>query len=170
MAWSRLKVPSGLWRSACLAISLTAVAAPSSDGAAAVDPFAPLAGQWDGSGTVTFANSASDRIRCRAENVVEANVLRHKLLCASASYRFEMSAEMRHAQGQLSGTWMETTQNVTGTISGWLANANLRAFVHGAGYFASVDVNTVGDRQTMRIRPQGEDVTEVSIQLQRTAR
>jgi hypothetical protein len=139
-------------------------------GASAQSPFAPLSGTWAGSGIVIFANGARDRIRCRAQNATQANALRHVLRCASDSYQFEMTADISHSAGQLSGEWHEVTRRLSGRVSGQASSGNIRAFVSGSGYQASVDVTTRGNAQTMRIRPDDAEVAEVSIEFQKGAR
>lgn len=134
------------------------------------DPFRNLEGSWAGAGTVTLANGATERIRCRARYVVNSggNVLRQDLRCASASYNFDLSSDVRYQGGTLSGHWSEATRNTGGTISGSVtAGGQIQAVVNGPGFAATISVTTRGNRQTVQLVSQGQDVREVSIALSR---
>ncbi|HWZ06872.1 MAG TPA: hypothetical protein VNY53_08200, partial [Bradyrhizobium sp.] len=63
-------------------------------------PFAGLAGNWTGGGTVTLDDGSTERIRCRATYAVGAggNGLQQTLTCASDSYRFNLTSNLM-AQG-----------------------------------------------------------------------
>src|SRR5207248_734261 len=72
-------------------------------------PFAGMAGVWAGGGTVTLEDGSSERIRCRATYAVGAGGagLNMNLLCASDSYRFDLTGNLISDRGVLSGTWGE---------------------------------------------------------------
>jgi hypothetical protein len=134
------------------------------------EPFRNLEGSWAGNGTVTLANGATESIRCRARYVVNSggNALRQDLRCASASYNFDLSSDVRNQGGTLSGHWSEATRNTGGTVSGSVtAGGQIHAVVNGPGFSATISVTTRGDRQTVRLTSQGQDVRQVSIALAR---
>ena len=60
-------------------------------------PFAGMAGNWSGGGTVTLDDGSSERIRCRATYAVGAGGtgLNQSLTCASDSYKFESRQQCR---------------------------------------------------------------------------
>jgi len=71
--------------------------------------------------------------------------------------------------GAITGSWSETGYGVGGWVSG-SANANtINARVRSGDntFNARVAVVTRGARQTVSIKPQGLDVTEVSVTLRR---
>ena len=90
--------------SAILLISAQAQAEPGSE-----RPFLGLSGHWSGAGTVTMANGATERIRCKAAYAVNATgkAVQQTLRCASDSYRFEISSNVIFEGGSLSGSWAE---------------------------------------------------------------
>jgi hypothetical protein len=151
--------------SAILLISAQAQAEPGSE-----RPFLGLSGHWSGAGTVTMANGATERIRCKAAYAVNATgkAVQQTLRCASDSYKVEISSNVISEGGSLSGSWAEATRGAAGNISGRANGAEIVANVAGAGFTARLDVRTQGERQSVTIRPQGgTDVTAVSIALRK---
>jgi hypothetical protein len=133
-------------------------------------PFLGLSGHWSGAGTVTMANGATERIRCKAAYAVNATgkAVQQTLRCASDSYRVEISSNVVSEGGSLSGSWAEATRGASGNISGRASGAEIVVNVAGAGFTAHLDLRTQGDRQSVTIRPQGgTDVTAVSIALRK---
>lgn len=154
-----------------LALSLLAPQAHGQQRAAvASSPFSGLSGTWAGTGTVTLGNGEEERIRCRARYVVEAggNALRQSLRCASASYNFDLSSDVFSRGGTISGQWSEATRNTGGSVSGSvLGDGRIQAVVSGAGFSAAISVTTRGNRQSVQLSSQGQEVTRVSISLRR---
>src|SRR3984893_10182810 len=151
--------------SAILLISAQAQAEPGSEG-----PFLGLSGHWSGAGTVTMANAATERLRCKAAYVVNATgkALQQTLRCASDSYRLEINSNVISEGGSLSGSWAEATRGVSGNISGRASGAEIVANVAGAGFAAPLAVRIQGWKQASSIRPQGDtEVSAVSIALRK---
>lgn len=133
-------------------------------------PFTDLSGYWSGAGTITLANGASERIRCKATYSVNPSgrALNQSLRCASDSYRLEISSNVISEGGSVSGTWGEATRNVSGSISGRANGSQIQANLASAGFSAYLDVRTTGDKQSVTIRPQGgTEVSDVSILLRK---
>jgi hypothetical protein len=130
-------------------------------------PFLGMSGQWSGAGTITMANGAAERIRCRAFNSVGAagDSFRQSLRCASESYRLDISSNVVSEGGMLSGSWSEATRGVSGNISGRASGRWIVANIVGAGFAARLDIRTQDDRQSVTLRPEGTDVAAVSIAL-----
>ena len=156
---------AALFASAILLVSAQVQAEPGSEG-----PFLGLSGHWSGGGTVTMANGATERLRCKAAYTVDATgkALRQTLRCASDSYRLEISSNVIAEGGSLSGSWAEATRGVSGNISGRASGAEIVAHVAAAGFAARLDVRTQGDKQAVTLRPQGDtEVSAVSIALRK---
>ncbi len=156
---------AALFASAFLLFPAQAQAEPGSEG-----PFLGLSGHWSGAGTVTLANGATERLRCKVAYAVNATgkAVQQTLRCASDSYRVEISSNVISEGGSLSGSWAETTRGLSGNVSGHATGAEILANVAGAGFTARLDVRTHGDRQSVTIRPQGDtDVSAVSIALRK---
>ncbi|MGH6847391.1 MAG: hypothetical protein ACREC0_08110 [Methylocella sp.] len=156
---------AALFAFAILLISPQAQAEPAAEG-----PFLGLSGHWSGAGTVTMANGATERIRCKAAYAVDATgkALRQTLRCASDSYRLDISSNVISEGGSLSGSWAEVARGVSGNITGRASGAEIVANVAAAGFAARLDVRTQGDKQSVTIRPQGgAEVSAVSISLRK---
>jgi hypothetical protein len=133
-------------------------------------PFADLSGSWSGGGFIKLAGGQRERLRCRANYTVGENGTRlgQSLRCASDSYRFVVNSNIVSEGGTLSGSWTETSRNASGSVSGRVSGNQIQARIDGAGFSASLAVNTRGDRQSVTIESPGHEVTEVSVALTRT--
>jgi hypothetical protein len=134
-------------------------------------PFARLAGQWSGSGTIDLANGGREPIRCRAAYDVlsELNNLQLNIRCASESYNFDLRGSATYANGSISGTWSESTRNAAGTLSGKVDGDKFGVFAKGPSFSANLTLVTRGDRQSVVIRSQDAQasVRGATITLQR---
>ena len=136
---------------------------------AAMSPFRALAGSWAGGGVIDMANGEQERLRCRAAYDVDGSgsAMRLNLKCASDSYNFDLSGEVEYRGGAISGEWTEASRNASGTIEGRAAGDHIEAAATGPGFSANLSLTTRGSRQTVTIRPQGGDISAVSLQLSR---
>src|SRR3979411_1516583 len=80
-------------------------------------PFAGLSGAWSGGGFLKSASGQRERLRCRANyDVSEKGAgLRRRRRGASDSYGFDVNANIVSEGGALSGSWTETSRNVSGS-------------------------------------------------------
>jgi hypothetical protein len=117
-------------------------------------PFAGMAGNWSGGGTVTLDDGSSERIRCRATYAVGAGGtgLNQSLTCASDSYRFILSSNVVAQGSALSGTWSESSRGVNGTLEGRGGNGNFQVVASAPGFTANLSLATRGNKQSMVIR------------------
>jgi hypothetical protein len=152
---------------AAAGLLLAALLAPNLDANAATSPFFAMAGSWSGGGTITMANGVRERVRCRAAYGVaeRGENLRLNLRCASDSYNFDLAGDVAYRGGAISGSWSEAAHNVAGTISGRASGERIVAAANGSNFAASLSLTTHGNRQSVAIQPQGTDVTEVLITL-----
>lgn len=131
--------------------------------------FAKLAGTWSGGGIITDARGQTERIRCRVSYGVlgESEALSQNLVCASASYRFNVTAAIYDRGGTLSGTWTETTRGVSGSVRGYARGNHIVTSVDGAGFSAGLTITSSGNRQNVSIQPHNSDITGISISFRR---
>ena len=131
--------------------------------------FAAMSGAWNGTGSVTLASGATERIRCRANYEIppSGNTFQQSLRCTSDSYDFDLRSSVIRSGDTVSGTWSETTRNVTGAIAGRVNGNQVQARIQGPAFSASLNLTTQGDRQTVSIRSQGTELSAVSIVLRR---
>ena len=119
-------------------------------------PFAGMAGNWSGGGTVTLDDGSTERIRCRASYAVGAGGagLNLTLVCASDSYKFDLRGNVISERGALSGTWSESSRGINGTLEGRGANGNFQVVANAAGFTADLTLSTRGNRQSVVIRAE----------------
>lgn len=131
-------------------------------------PFSGMAGAWSGEGRIDL-EGASEPIRCRATYAVGGggSTLEQQLRCASESYRFEVSSSVQSQAGAISGSWSETTRNVSGQVSGRAAAGRIQARVDGGVFAADLTVHTNGNHQSVLIVPQGTEVKLVSVTMRK---
>jgi hypothetical protein len=132
-------------------------------------PFAGMAGVWSGGGRIDMSNGPSERIRCRARYTIGAadTVMRQHLRCASASYNINVETYVAYRGGAISGTWSETTRNVSGQLTGTARRGRIVAQVYGGAFTANLTLVTTGNSQRVTIAPQSGDVRGVVVTLHR---
>ena len=137
--------------------------------AAVSSPFTAMAGSWSGGGMLNTTDGTQERLRCQASYDVAGTgaELRLNLRCASDSYKFDLASEVQYRGGAISGSWSEATRNASGSISGRAAGDRIEAAARGDNFSANLSLTTRGSRQTVSIRPEGTNITAVSLALGR---
>jgi hypothetical protein len=132
-------------------------------------PFIGLAGVWSGAGTVTLDDGSTERIRCRATYAVAAGGLdlNQTLLCASDSYKFDLSSNVTSDNGALSGTWSESSKNVNGIVRGRGSNGSFEVIASSPGFTANISLMTRGNKQSVVIKAESQ-FKAAAITLSRT--
>jgi hypothetical protein len=134
-------------------------------------PLADLAGSWSGTGAITMANGARERIRCKADyGLANRTTVQVQMTCASDSYKFELRSNISALDQRLAGTWNELTRGVGGQIVGRIVDNRLEIRAEGQTFTALLDMTTRGNRQSVSIRSPGSEMSEVSISLTRQSR
>jgi hypothetical protein len=136
---------------------------------AADTPFAGMAGSWSGGGVLNTSDGGQERLRCRASYDVGGSgaELHLSLRCASASYNFDLASNVQYRGGAISGEWTEASRSASGTLSGSAAGGRINAAATGPNFSAGLSLTTRGNRQSVSIRPQGSDITGVTLALDR---
>jgi hypothetical protein len=137
-----------------------------STGFAQSGPFAGLDGAWSGNGKILLSDGSSERIRCRAEYKVDGSglALKQTLRCASDSYKFDLSSDVKSEGEKISGNWSETNRNVAGNLTGTASGGKIDAFVESSSFSASVALRTNGNKQTVQISSKS-DIRGVTITM-----
>jgi len=117
-------------------------------------PFAGLAGTWSGGGTVTLDDGSRERIRCRASYHVAGPQMNMSLTCASDAYKFNLAANVVDEGGQVSGSWSESSRNVSGVLQGRGGGGNFQVVASTAGFNSNISLRTVGNKQTVTMRAE----------------
>ena len=73
---------------------------------APIHPFAAIAGNWTGGGTIDLTGDIHEKLRCRASYThgKSNNSLVLAIRCASDNYKFELTSNVVERGGQISGT------------------------------------------------------------------
>jgi hypothetical protein len=148
---------------------MLALCLPGGATAAAISPFAAMAGSWSGGGELDTSDGGRERLRCRASYDVggTGTELRLNIRCASDSYNINLAGIVQYRGGEISGSWSETSHNASGTISGRAAGGRIEASARSESFSANLSLTTRGNRQMVSIRPQGTSITGVSLALER---
>jgi hypothetical protein len=160
---------SAFWRSIKAAGVGAALLLSASASNAQSGPFAGFDGSWAGKGTVTLSDGSNESIRCRATYKVDGTGLglQQTLRCASDSYKFDLSSNVRSSGDRISGNWSETTRNINGDLQGTAGGGKIEVFVEAAGFAASISLTTRGNKQSVQISSKG-DIRNVSISMTKT--
>jgi hypothetical protein len=161
----------GLFRQAIMAASVGAalmLSVSASPAQAQSSPFAGFDGSWSGNGTVSLSDGSTERIRCRADYKVDGSGtgLKQALRCASDSYKFDLSSNVRSEGDRIVGTWGEASRNIYGNLQGTAGGGHIEVFVEAAGFAAVINLTTRGNKQSVSISSKGE-IRGVSINMVR---
>jgi hypothetical protein len=146
---------------------LVALLAFGPSASAEAGPFVALEGSWSGGGNITTSGGLRERLRCRATYQVgeTGDSLRLHLRCASDSYNFDLTGEVEHRGGAISGSWTEASRKASGTISGRASVDRVEAAAKGDTFSANLSLTTRGNRQDVTIQSLTGEITNVSITL-----
>jgi hypothetical protein len=131
-------------------------------------PFARFAGLWRGSGEVVGADGHREQIRCSAAYSIsdDGDALTQTLVCASDSYRVEINTYVVAEHQNVQGHWEEKTRNISGHITGRIADGQFEGAVVGTGFTAELRLRSNGRKQNVTIRPHGGDIADVEVVLE----
>lgn len=138
--------------------------------AQAAGPFQGFAGNWHGGGTITMTSGSREKIRCRGTYAVKADsqAMSIDLLCASDSYRVNITSNVVAQGSSFSGQWQETTRQVQGNVTGTSPQpGQIQANLEGMGFGMQFSARVAGRRQDLVLQAQGTEVQTVSIALSR---
>jgi hypothetical protein len=132
-------------------------------------PFAAFAGGFHGGGAVIGSDGHRERISCRARGGVGegGRELSQTIVCASDSYRFNITSNVVAEGGRASGQWSESTRGVSGSIAGHVSDGHFSGRVDGGTFTASVSLRATGHSLSMSLAPSDGDVARVEVNLSR---
>jgi hypothetical protein len=119
-------------------------------------PFAGMAGNWAGGGTVTLDDGSRERLRCRASYAVAGAQMTMTLTCASDAYKFQLAANVADQGGAVSGNWTETSRNISGTLQGRGGAGSFDVLASTGGFNANISLRTTGNRQSISMRADSQ--------------
>src|ERR1700736_474468 len=121
-------------------------------------PFAGFDGAWSGNGTVSLSDGTTERIRCKADYKVNGSGLglKQSLHCASDSYKFDLTSDVRSGGDGIAGSWSEGSRNIFGNLQGTAGGGQIDVFVEASGFAANLNLRTNGNTQVVQIDSKGE--------------
>lgn len=135
---------------------LFAAAIANSESNAQSGPFAPMAGNWSGGGTVMLDDGSTERIRCRAKYAPIGPTMEMSLTCASDAYKFNLAANVKAEGSAITGSWSEASRNISGSLQGRGGSGNFEVVAAAAGFNANIGLRTSGNRQTVTMRADSQ--------------
>jgi hypothetical protein len=131
-------------------------------------PFANIAGNWTGGGSIELTGEIKESLRCRANYTLShGNNLALSIRCASDNYKFELSSTVAEKGGSFAGKWREATYDVSGAINGRINGNRITARASGDSFNAALSVVTNGNSQSVTITPERTYVVSVKIAMNR---
>lgn len=131
-------------------------------------PFAGLAGNWTGGGSIELTGDIKENLRCRANYTFsQGNALALAIRCASDNYKFELTSNVVERGGSIAGKWREASYDVSGSINGRINGNRITAQASGDNFNAALALVTNGNHQSVTITPQATYVISVKIALSR---
>ncbi len=129
-----------------------------------------LAGRWSGWGSVKMSNGSTEQMKCVATYFVKnsGGTIDQNLRCASSSYSIDAKANYVVEGSALTGNWEERKHSAQGAVSGRVTNDGFRLAVRGDTFTANMVVTASSCKQSIRITPQGLNVSQISVGLRRT--
>ncbi len=146
-------------------VVVCAIAAMNSVAVAGPSPFNTMLGSWGGSGIFELKSGKKERIQCTAYYTGSSSQLNMNIRC-KGNQQIEMRSKMSLADGKITGTWLETTFNAEGNISGKAQGSKIALAINGA-VTGSMEVNFSRVRQEVIINTKGTDLKVVKITLTR---
>jgi len=162
---SRPRLSTGV---TCAAFALLLISSPVHSQSGGT--FAGLGGNWSGTGTIFVADGGSEAIRCRATYTVGTDnmTLKQNLSCASDSYKFELTTDIKSNGGNVTGYWDEATRNIHGTLDGSGSNGQFNVLVSANGFAAELSLVVSGGKQTISMSSKNTDLRGLKISMSKS--
>lgn len=140
----------------------------SSGPAGADGTWSMLEGRWSGMGTIALESGATERLKCQATYLVEAEGhIAQRLTCVSPSYRIEGSTDLVFEGERVSGTWNETSYAVGGGLSGTAAGGRITFRLDAPTFSGNAAIEVQRCRQTVRVTLDGTIIKGIDAGLRR---
>lgn len=138
-------------------------------GAATQSPFHEFVGQWTGSGEITASDGRREAIRCKAHEAEEKDgaALDQTIVCASQSYRLDITSYVEASGDAVQGNWNEATRQVSGHLNGQIGVNEFEGRISGPSFTAEIALSSNGRKQGLDIKPSAGDISEVHVEFRR---
>jgi hypothetical protein len=109
----------------------------------------------------------SEDIRCVATYSISdgGQALTQSLVCESDAYRIDINGYLVAGEDGVQGHWEESTRNVSGHLTGQIADGQFEGVVVGSGFTAEVALRSTHRMQAVNIRVYGGSIANVRVIL-----
>jgi hypothetical protein len=115
------------------------------------NPFDQLKGDWTGDGIVTPTRGDPEKVDCKVTYTAAGNTVTQALLCTGVDNRFDAKTKFKYNGGKISGSWLETTFDASGSISGSAIGHLVHARISGDKFSGRMSINVSDSGHTINI-------------------
>jgi len=115
------------------------------------NPFDQLKGDWTGGGMVTPSRGVPEKVDCKVSYTAAGSTVTQALLCTGADNRYDAKTKFKIKGGKISGSWLETTFDASGSISGSAIGHLVHARISGDKFSGRMSINVSDSGHTINI-------------------
>lgn len=115
------------------------------------NPFDQLKGDWTGGGMVTPSRGDPEKVDCKVSYTAAGNTVTQALLCTGVDNRYDAKTKFKYKGGKISGSWLETTFDASGNISGSAIGHLVHARISGDKFSGRMSINVSDAGHTINI-------------------
>ena len=115
------------------------------------NPFDQLKGDWTGGGVVTPSKGGTEKVDCKVTYTPAGSTITQALLCTGADNRFDATTKFKYKNGKISGSWLETTFDASGSISGSATGDLVHARISGDKFSGRMSIKVSDSGHTINI-------------------
>jgi hypothetical protein len=115
------------------------------------NPFDQLQGDWTGGGMVTPSRGDPEKVDCKVSYTAAGSTVTQALLCTGADNRYDAKTKFKIKGSKISGSWLETTFDASGSISGSAIGHLVHARISGDKFSGRMTINVSDSGHTINI-------------------
>jgi hypothetical protein len=115
------------------------------------NPFDQLTGDWTGGGMVTPSRGGPEKVDCKVTYTTAGNTVTQTLLCTGVDNRYDAKTKFKIKGDKISGSWLETTFDASGSISGSAIGHLVHARISGDKFSGRMSINVSDSGHTINI-------------------
>ncbi|MDX2288852.1 MAG: hypothetical protein NW217_08545 [Hyphomicrobiaceae bacterium] len=142
------------WVASALLLTIPSNSQSTAHAAVAGAPFAALHGWWSGEGRLGFREGKVEAVKCRVTYRPGGtpDALAQAIRCATPSGKVEITSNLTHADGKLTGDWTEQVHNLSGKLDGEVTANGFRVTVASDQLKARMEIIVRDGRQVIEIQ------------------
>jgi hypothetical protein len=115
------------------------------------NPFDQLQGDWTGGGMVTPTRGDPEKVDCKVSYTAAGNTVTQALLCTGVDNRYDAKTKFKIKGYKISGSWLETTFDASGSINGSAIGHLVHARISGDKFSGRMSINVSDSGHTINI-------------------